>query len=227
MQLDMSYGGDYRFMNVFRTPTFFTNIELAPELLSGDQASLREMFKLMLDDSRVCASVVLDSARGGANVSRDLAERASALSDKPVVNFLSGADRSFDDIVKRINQMRTRGYRDFVAVTGEYAKDDARPDFPGKYTDSVDILNLAMESGTDNFVGTTVNPFKYIQEDSCAQYAKLARKINSGAKFVVVQTGWDMKKYQELIWFLRSRNFFVPLVARIEVIGRAVADRVA
>ena len=26
MQLDMSYGGDYRFMNVFRTPTFFTNI---------------------------------------------------------------------------------------------------------------------------------------------------------------------------------------------------------
>ena len=227
MQLDMSYGGDYRFMNVFRTPTFFTNIELAPELLSGDQASLREMFKLMLDDSRVCASVVLDSTRGGANVSRDLAEKAGTLSDKPVVNFLSGADRSFDDIVKRVNQMRSRGYRDFVAVTGEYAKDDARPDFPGKYTDSVDILNLAMESGTDNFVGATVNPFKYIQEDSCAQYAKLARKINCGAKFIVVQTGWDMKKYQELIWFLRSRNFFVPLIARIEVIGRAVADRVA
>lgn len=226
MQLDMSYGGDYRFMNVFRTPTFFTNIELAPNLLSGSRDSLREMFKFMLDDSRVCASVVLDYPDGSGEA-KELADMASTLSCKPVVNFVSGTERSFDDIVTRINQMRSLGYRDFVAVTGAYKKDDSKPDFPGKYTDSTDILRLGMESGNDNFIGATVNPFKYLQEDSCAQYAKLARKLNCGARYVVVQTGWDMKKYQELLWFLRSRNFIVPLIARIEVLNRAEADMVA
>ena len=226
MQLDMSYGGDYRFMNVFRTPSFFTNIELAPGILSGSHDSLREMLKFVLDDSRVCASVVLDYSNGDANASKELADMASTLSCKPVVHFMSGAERSFQDIAKRINQMRALGYRDFVAVTGAYRKNDASPDFSGKHTDSTDIIHLIADSGNDNFIGATVNPFKYIQEDSCAQYAKLARKINCGARYVVVQTGWDMKKYQELLWFLRSRNFFIPLIARIEVLNRAAADKV-
>ncbi|MBQ7652281.1 MAG: hypothetical protein IJS15_15075 [Victivallales bacterium] len=83
MQLDMSYGGDYRFMNVFRTPTFFTNVELAPSLLKDNRDSLREMFKFMLDDSRVCASVVPDCLE-----SKELADMAGTLSCKPVVNFV-------------------------------------------------------------------------------------------------------------------------------------------
>ena len=226
MQLDMNYGGDYRFMNVFRTPSFFTNIELAPSLLAGGHDQLREMFKLMLDDSRVCASVVLDYPDGGADAAKELADMATTLSCKPVVNFVSGAERSFEDITRRVSQMRSLGYRDFVAVTGAYKKDDSAPDYSGKYTDSNDIIHLISDSGNDNFIGASVNPFKYIQEDSCAQYAKLARKINSGARYVVVQTGWDMKKYQELLWFLRSRDFFIPLIARIEVLDRAAADKV-
>ncbi|MBQ7652283.1 MAG: methylenetetrahydrofolate reductase C-terminal domain-containing protein [Victivallales bacterium] len=54
----------------------------------------------------------------------------------------------------------------------------------------------------------------------------MIRKLNSGARYVVVQTGWDMKKYQELLWFLRSRNFIIPLIARIEILGKAAADMV-
>ena len=101
MQLDMSYGGDYRFMNVFRTPSFFTNVELAPSQLAGNRDSLREMFKFMLDDSRVCESVVTDYPNHESD-SKELADMATTLSCKPVVNFVSGAARSFDDIVKRI-----------------------------------------------------------------------------------------------------------------------------
>ena len=84
--------------------------------------------------------------------------------------------------------------------------------------DSVDIMRAIVDSGGDNCVGGVVNPFKYLHEDQFFQYCKLIAKTNAGAHFIVAQSGWDMKKYQELIWFLRSREILVPVMARISVI---------
>lgn len=224
-QLNMSYAGDNRFRDVIMSSMFFVNVELSSGMVNANAEDLKDMLHVIQEDSRIFACDVDDSLDGHSfDDSVKTAEMACALSGKTVIPFIAGKDRSFDSVLNVVNKYRVMGFRDFVAVTGESVENAGAQGeaYPGKYTDSVDILHLAAESGLDNVLGVVVNPFKYVIEDSVAQYAKLVRKINNGAAFVVAQAGWDPKKYQELIWFLRMRNILQPVFARIMVLDKPV-----
>ena len=221
-QLELNLNGDRRFADKLKNASFFMVMELHPSNRM-ENAELDELFKFILDDSRVFATAVTDRWNDTpVEYSIELAERAKALTGKPVLSLLSGKDRSFEDIGKYLANYRRLGIRDFLAVTGNYLDSEragVRNDYPGKYTDAVDIVRLGLQSG-DSCMGCAVNPFRYIPEELFGQYTKLIRKINNGASFVVAQGGWDMKKYQEVLWFLRSRELFVPMVARLFVLEK-------
>lgn len=229
-QLNMSYSGDNRFEKSLRNPSFFIIPELVPEQTRRSNPAIKELLKFISDDSRLFATAVTDrTATNNSGESQRAAERtvedASAITAKPVLSVIAGKGTDFDGVAKKINALRAMGLRDFIAVTGNLlhpTNDDDAPEQAStntdEYTDSVDIVRLAVDSGTDTCPGATVNPFKYIHEDQFFQYVKMIRKINCGARFIVSQAGWDMKKYQELMWFLRSREIVIPMIARIAVL---------
>ena len=94
------------------------------------------------------------------------------------------------------------------------AKDRPLP-APAKYLDSCRMLRLLKQTQPETFAGARVNPFKYALPDAHLQYYKMVKKLATGADFILVQAGWDMKKYQELQWYQERRNFEEPVIARL------------
>jgi methylenetetrahydrofolate reductase (NADPH) len=70
----------------------------------------------------------------------------------------------------------------------------------------------------DFFAGAAVSPFKATEAELMSQYFKLRKKVAAGAGFVVTQLGYDMRKFHEVLQFLRLNGLKVPLVGNIFVL---------
>lgn len=66
--------------------------------------------------------------------------------------------------------------------------------------------------------GAAVNPYKYNAVDQYLQYYKMMRKTATGADFLITNAGWDMKKLQDLQWYLQMREAAVPVLARLPLL---------
>jgi methylenetetrahydrofolate reductase (NADPH) len=73
------------------------------------------------------------------------------------------------------------------------------------------------------FPGCTVNPFKRNENELVPQYYKLLRKLRAGAKWLLPQLGYDMRKFFEVQRFLQAGGFDTPLVGNVYVLNRTVA----
>ena len=73
------------------------------------------------------------------------------------------------------------------------------------------------------FAGCTVNPFKRNENELVPQYYKLVRKLRAGAKWVLPQLGYDMRKFAEVQHFMKTTGITVPLVGNVYVLNRTVA----
>ncbi len=138
--------------------------------------------------------------------------------------FLSGKDSGDHSIDNAIRCYHERGLINIVAVTGNGVKELK----PVRHCDSVDILQRISKAELNRILypGCVVNPFKYIPSESFPQYLKLIKKFKAGANFVVTQTGWDMLKLQELRWYLESRGFFYPSIARLTFLKQESIEKI-
>jgi len=76
---------------------------------------------------------------------------------------------------------------------------------------------------TDFFPGAAFSPFKQDRAEVAGQYAKLRKKIEAGARFVITQIGYDARKLHELQAWLKAEGFTIPAVASIYVLSPATA----
>ena len=142
--------------------------------------------------------------------------------EKPIVMHLSGKGSSQERVSDQISQAASSGIRNILAVTGDRSHKHPQPHtlnrsprYEKGYMDSVAILRALAEAQPEFYPGAGVNPYKYNPADQYLQYYKMMRKINSGAEFIITNFGWDMKKLQELQWYLQMRDIGVPVLARI------------
>ena len=157
--------------------------------------------------------------------STDFLEVLPHNSHKTLVFTLSGKAQFEDDVKTAVARIKSKGCRNVLAVTGDWAEDEAVGE--AGYLDSVDIVRTVCGFGSDFNVGAVVNPFKYTVLDQYLQYVKMIRKFNEGARYFVSQSGWDMKKAQELQWFLQMREINVPVFARITFVSPENVERIS
>jgi methylenetetrahydrofolate reductase (NADPH) len=226
-QLEMAFEADQRLALRLREGSFQILIEL------NTPASAQPFDSAMALSTAMAARVAKCDAVAAIAVTDRLhcedchdplatAEALMAASGKPVLMHLSGKGSSPDRIRATLAEARGKGIRNVLAVTGDRSDRHAvRPGsgrplaYAGGYLDSLEILGLAHQSDPGFFVGAVVNPFKYNPADSYLQYFKMIRKLASGARFVVTHAGWDMKKLQELQWFLAMRQMNPSVIARL------------
>ncbi len=55
------------------------------------------------------------------------------------------------------------------------------------------------------------------------QYFKLVRKIAAGARWVIPQLGYDMRKFHEVKLFLEARGIAVPVIGNVYLLSKGVA----
>jgi len=140
----------------------------------------------------------------------------------------------------RLHGLARMGVENILALTGDAQKDGfwgrSRPVYD---LDSVLLLCLidAMREGIpfkvgsrsirttpfEFFPGAVVNPFKTREPDLMMQLFKLQLKILCGARFVITQIGYNLRKLCDLKEYLERIKLPVPVVANVYVPTTTIA----
>jgi len=68
---------------------------------------------------------------------------------------------------------------------------------------------------TNFFAGVAFSPFKQMEAEAMGQYYKMQKKIRAGADFVITQVGYDARKLQEFLFWMKAQHRQIPALAGI------------
>ena len=220
------------------TDEFVTVTEIVPArglALDGPARRSLEAARALVDDPRIAAISITDSAGGHAMASPvPLAEELLARGQDVIVH-VACRDRSRNALRTLAWELEARGIRNVLAVSGDHPVEGtgglSQPVFD---LDSVGLISLyhdlVNEPGSDGadhapglFIGTAVSPFKRLESEVILQYLKLELKSRAGADFVIPQLGYDSRKWDELLRWMRLHDLRLPVLANVYVLTRTVA----
>jgi methylenetetrahydrofolate reductase (NADPH) len=148
---------------------------------------------------------------------------------------LTGKDGNRSFIESRLHSLARIGVENILALTGDAQKSGFHGQAKPVYDlDSVLMLWLiqAATEGIeynlgkrtiqttpfDFFPGAVVNPFKVREADQMMQLYKLRLKVSLGARFIITQLGFNLRKlYEVKQYMVREGLGTVPLVANVYV----------
>lgn len=234
IQLKMNFSGENPLAAALRAGQFLLLVEQnTPPREQPFESALAPAVGVARSLAQVPAVVglaVTDRLR--AEDSHDPVDAGAALAEaagKPCLLTLSGKGSSRDRLRDCLARAASRGLRNVLAVTGDRSDQHVLRrgptgrvlPYPAGYAESVATLRLIRGTTTNLYAGAGVNPYKYNAADQFLQYYKMLRKLNSGAEFLVTHVGWDMRKLQELQWYLQMREASYPVIARVALLSPA------
>jgi len=211
---------------------FLTVVELVPWRGPADDPAGQKALALgaaLAGEPRIDALSVTDNAGGHAMASPELLAREIATrGGRPIVH-VACRDRNRNELLSLGWRLASQRLRTILALSGDYPVEGyggvARPVFD---LDSVGLLEMyrregLLEPGGGLFPGAVVNPHKRFEWELMPQYYKLELKLRTGARFVIPQVGYDARKQDELLRYLRLRGLQVPVLANVYRLTRTTA----
>ena len=208
--------------------TFVTIAELTTSRglitdLSGSKILV--LARSLAEHPRFHAISITDNPGGHPMLSADTMGTDLMYRGQEVIIHLSCKDWNRNAIMSRCLMLASEGFRNVLALTGDYPaagyKGQASPVFD---TDSVGLLKLLSEiPGGNFFPGAVVSNYKRLESEVMPQYFKLAKKIQTGARFVINQIGYDSRKMDELLQYMASHGLHVPVIANVFILSAPAA----
>ncbi len=157
------------------------------------------------------------------------------------IAHLTAKDGNRSFLEARLHALARHGVECVLALTGDAQKDG----FSGKAKpvhdlDSVLLLRLieAMRAGLsynlgsktiqttpfDFFAGAVVSPYKVREPDLMMQLYKMELKIAAGARFLITQLGFNLRKLYELRQYMQREGLgHIPVIANVYVPTATIA----
>ena len=225
------------------TDTFVTCVELVTSRGLITERNGRQVLALarrLTEHPQVHGLSITDNPGGNAMINADTLGTDLISRGQEVIIHLSCKDWNRNAIQSRAWQLASEGFNNVLALSGDYPTDgyqgQASPVFD---TDSVGLLEMFsdMNTGlrvsdgrkdqvlerTDFFLGAVVTNHKRLEREVMPQYFKLAKKIASGARFIINQIGYDARKQDELLKYMEMRRLQVPVLANVFVLSSGAA----
>jgi len=203
-------------------------------VMQDDSAKIVRFADDLCQDRDVHWISVTDNAGGNVMLAPDHLGRRILDRGKNALIHITCKDSNRNALESAAWKYASEGLENVFVLSGDYPVDGfngvARPVFD---IDSVGLLQMLhdMNHGlvirgrkpntylhldkTDFFLGCAVSPFKLTEPEQMMQYEKLGLKVRSGADFVIPQLGYDVRKFHELICYMREKGIDVPLVGNI------------
>ncbi|MFI5114182.1 MAG: methylenetetrahydrofolate reductase C-terminal domain-containing protein [Terriglobales bacterium] len=158
------------------------------------------------------------------------------------IAHLTGKDGNRSLLEARLHSLARLGAENILALTGDAQKEGfAGQSKPVYDLDSVLILWLlrALRSGLeynlgirlarttpfDFFAGAVVNPFKVREPDLRMQLYKLQLKVAAGARYIITQLGFNLRKlYEVKQYMIREGLGHIPVLANVYVPTAKIAQ---
>jgi methylenetetrahydrofolate reductase (NADPH) len=193
----------------------------------------------LVADPRVDVLSITDNPGGHAMVAPDALGTDLVSRGQEVIIHLSCKDGSRNALESRGWQLSSAGFHNVLALSGDYPvgghRGLAAPVFD---IDSVGLLSLFSEMNeglpderrpdrrlarTDFFLGCVVTNHKRYEREVMPQYFKLRKKARAGARFVIKQIGWNARKDDELLRWIRRERLELAVLANVYRLSRTAA----
>jgi methylenetetrahydrofolate reductase (NADPH) len=190
-------------------------------------------------DPRIDVLSITDNPGGHAMLAPDALGTDLISRGQEVIIHLACKDWNRNALESRGWQLSSTGFHNVLALSGDYPvmghKGLAAPVFD---IDSVGLLSLFsdMNAGlrddrmpdtpleqTDFFLGGVVTNHKRYEREVMPQYFKLRKKVQAGARFVINQAGWDTRKDDELLRWIRRDGLDLHALANVYLLSRTAA----
>ncbi len=190
----------------------------------------------------VHAISLTDNPGGGPAIQPDALAAEVAAAGMDTLVHVACRDLNRNAFEARISALSRRGLHNVLTLTGDYptalSGTIARPVFDFDSVQAIAFLkacNAGLEvpgrkPGTTDrlpptqfFVGAAVSPFKVREDELVWQFIKLEKKLAAGADFVVTQLGYDLRRFHELLRYLRARGRRIPVLGNVYVLSAGAA----
>jgi methylenetetrahydrofolate reductase (NADPH) len=227
------------------TNTFVSCVELVTSRGVITERSGRRVLELargLAQHPHVHALSITDNPGGNAMISADTLGTDLISRGQEVIIHLACKDWNRNALQSRGWKLASEGFNNVLALSGDYPTDGyqglASPVFDidsvgllKMYSDMNQGIHVGMDHGepaevmerTNFFLGAVVTNYKRHEREVMPQYFKLAKKIGSGAAFIITQIGYDSRKQDELLKYMRLRNLNVPVMANVYVLSLTAA----
>jgi methylenetetrahydrofolate reductase (NADPH) len=210
------------------TAAFVTIAELATSrglITDASSSKILGLARDLAEHPRFDALSITDNPGGHAMLSADTMGTDLLCRGQEVIIHLSCKDWNRNALESRCWKLASEGFRNVLALSGDHPATgyhgQASPVFD---IDSVGLLKLLSEiQGGHFFPGAVVSNFKRHEREVMPQYFKLAKKVQTGARFIINQIGYDARKMDELLGYMALRGMDVPVVANVFVLGATAA----
>lgn len=211
------------------------------ELVPGQGSGGRELDRLLefasraRDDGRIKALSITDNPGGHPALAPiAIGSDIQEIGIEPLLHF-SLKDKNRNQVESHLFHYHRHHFDNLLVLGGDFP----RPNYHGQAKpvfdlDTVQTLQLMrdMEDGSYQHDinhkrpsfdpisfsrGCVVSPFKTNESEQVWQYAKLIKKIQAGAGFIITQLGYDICKFEEFIRFLQDQNITVPVLGNVFV----------
>jgi len=225
---------------------FATGVELVSTRgTMGDQQTIRvrEFGQALTHCDQVDWVSITDNAGGNPQLAPVALGTPILYGGKEVVVHLTCKDLNRHGLESQLWLLASQGFHNVLVMTGDYPGESyagrAKPVFD---MDSVGLLGLVqrMNQGvnandrpgkssrrineTHFLAGAVTSSFKAQENTLLPQYAKLDKKIENGARFIINQIGFDSRKASELLTYMRWRGFAdTPLIGNVYRLSLPVA----
>jgi methylenetetrahydrofolate reductase (NADPH) len=180
---------------------------------------------------------ITDNPGGNAVLSADTLGHELQALDQEVVIHLSCKDWNRNGLQSKAWQLASQGFHNVLALSGDYPIDGFQGTSSGVFDiDSVGVLRMLSEMNdgletvspkgkkgrmkkTGFVLGAAVNNFKPYEREVMPQYFKLAAKVAAGADFVINQIGYNARKMDELLRYMKLKQLRVPVLANVYILS--------
>lgn len=187
---------------------------------------------------------ITDNAGGNPQMAPQALGKPILYAGKEVIIHLTCKDLNRNGLESEAWSLHSEGFHNILAMTGDYPiagnGGTAKPVFD---IDSVGLIALLrqMNEGivqssesknrpptrlapTSFLVGAVMTNYKRLPGELLPQYLKLARKVQSGARFIINQVGYDARRMHELRLYMNQHGMSdTPLIGNVYVLNATVA----
>ena len=201
-------------------------------LTTGSGRELLAQARELSADARIDVLSITDNPGGNAMLAPDALGTDLISRGQEVIIHLACKDWNRNALESRAWQLGSEGFHNILALSGDYPvtghKGLAAPVFD---IDSVGLLSLLSDLNdgagelppTDFFLGCVVTNHKRHEREVMPQYFKLRKKARAGARFVINQIGWDVRKDDELLRWTRRDGLELYALANVYLLSRTAA----
>ncbi len=223
---------------------FATVVELVPWAGALADARGAKPLKAAADlagNERVTALSITDNAGGLTKLPPDLLGEQAARFGHDVIVHVACRDRNRNGMQSLGWNLVSRGLTTVLALTGDYPAGGheglPRPVFDIDSVGLLDVLRRLSDEAvakaeTDGapapeanrlYLGCAVDPFKRVEAALIPQLLKLELKVRAGADYAITQVGYDARRQDALLRWMRREGVSIPFVGSAYVLSAPVA----